>query len=121
MSEYWLEILATVLGAIGTGFVSVLTYLLKKYIDNKIGNEKASALATELTDLVGNAVLYFWQTTVDTAKKDGTWDDETAKSVKEQCLEYVQGKLTDDLKAYIEEHNTDIGDLIESTIASLLK
>lgn len=117
----WLELLIGILSALVTGLISVGVYLLKKYIDAKLGDSKTATLATELTDIVSNAVLYFWQTTVDTAKKDGTWNSQTAEDVKAQCIAYIEGKLTDDLKAYVKEHNQDIGDLIESAIAGLLK
>lgn len=117
----WTEIVASVLGVLVTGLISFLTVLLKNWITTHAKNEKDAKCATDLVELVSNAVSYFSQTTVDTLKKEGKFDSEAQTAVKNQCVVYINEHLTTDLRTYISEHKIDIQDLIESTVSRLKK
>lgn len=114
MWEILAYVVTSVLGLVFSALGMFLTYYLKK----KLGNEKLADMALELNDIVKNAVLYFSQTAVSTAKKNGTWNDDVAKQVKADCLAYIQNQLTSDMKSYVEKNGKDISALIESAIAS---
>lgn len=121
MDAQWVDIIATVLSAVVTGILAVVGALLTRWINNHAKDEKEAKMANELLSIVSNAVLYFQQTFVDTAKKEGKWDAETASKVKQDCLDYINGKLSQDMKDYVEGHSKDISEMVETAIATLVK
>ena len=67
-----------------------------------------------------NAVQTTFQTFVDTMKKEGKWNEETAKEAKERAFKMIQSQLTEELKKYINENFGDIKEYIMNQIESMI-
>ena len=118
-AQIW-DILWSIVGIVATGLVSWATTALVSWLNTKIKNEKAAKWASDLTNIVSNAVLSVTQTFVDTMKKGGEWNEEVAKEAKQKCLDIIIGQLTPELQEYITSNFGDmmsyLNNLIEATI-----
>ena len=108
------------LGTIITGLVTWLTTLLVSWLNTKIKDQKLKTFLTKFTELLSSCVNSLTQTTVKELKKNGTFDDEAAKRVKEECIKLIKSQLSVDMIKFIQENFGDLTEFISAQIESLL-
>jgi len=79
----------TILGILVPVFFPKLTALIKA----KIQNDKVAGIMARLLEFVAKVVLELDQTIVDKLKKDGKWNADEAKKVKQMALDKVMSYL----------------------------
>lgn len=122
LSQLW-TIVWSAVGIIVTGLATWLTTVVTTYFNKKAKNNKAMKWAGDIAQITMNAVTCVFQSFVETMKKSGKWNEETAREAKEQAYVIITTQLTPELKQYIEENFGDMKEyimtLIESTIYQL--
>lgn len=118
--EQFYTILWSILGAIATGLATWLTSYLVGLINSKIKDQKLKDFLTKFTELVMSSVNALTQTTVEALKKEGKFDAEAAKKVKEDCIKLIQSQLAPDMIKFIEENFGDVKEYISTQIESFI-
>ena len=119
----WNEIISTLLYAIITGAVGVLTTFATLWIKQKMGIAKESAKTEEgkkylsmLEETIVNCVLTTNQTYVSNLKKDNVFDAEAQKNAFKMTYDSVMSVLSADAMKFLNETYNDVPKLIESMI-----
>lgn len=96
--ELLLMILQSVLSIVIPIAISVLTYFIKKYIDEKIDNEQLK----KAVDIITTAVNSVQQTYVDDLKKNGDFtfeaQEKALKKATNEALNLMNDKITDTIQ-----------------------
>lgn len=100
------------IGWIGSGF--------KKWLSNKVENDKAKKMLNDITDIIFNAVMCISQSFVSALKKDGKFGPKEQEEAKEKALAIVMSQLTPQLKEYIETNFGDVREYILTKIEAVL-
>jgi hypothetical protein len=119
----WNEIISTLLYAIITGAVGVLTTFATLWIKQKMGIAKEGAKTEEgkkylgmLEETIVNCVLTTNQTYVSNLKKDNMFDAEAQKNAFKMTYDSVMSVLSTDAMKFLNETYNDVPKLIESMI-----
>lgn len=119
----WNEIISTLLYAIITGAVGVLTTFATLWIKQKMGIAQQNAKTEEgkkylgmLEETIVNCVLTTNQTYVSNLKKDNMFDAEAQKNAFKMTYDSVMSVLSTDAMKFLNETYNDVPKLIESMI-----
>ena len=119
----WNEIISTLLYAIITGAVGVLTTFATLWIKQKMGIAQQNAKTEEgkkylgmLEETIVNCVLTTNQTYVSNLKKDNVFDAEAQKNAFKMTYDSVMSVLSADTMKFLNETYNDVPKLIESMI-----
>ena len=119
----WNEIISTLLYAIITGAVGVLTTIATLWIKQKMGIAQQNAKTEEgkkylgmLEETIVNCVLTTNQTYVSNLKKDNVFDAEAQKNAFKMTYDSVMSVLSADTMKFLNETYNDVPKLIESMI-----
>jgi hypothetical protein len=119
----WNEIISTLLYAIITGAVGVLTTFATLWIKQKMGIAQQNAKTEEgkkylgmLEETIVNCVLTTNQTYVSNLKKDDMFDAEAQKNAFKMTYDSVMNVLSADAMKFLNETYNDVPKLIESMI-----
>ena len=119
----WNEIISTLLYAIITGAVGVLTTFATLWIKQKMGIAQQNAKTEEgkkylgmLEETIVNCVLTTNQTYVSNLKKDDMFDAEAQKNAFKMTYDSVVSVLSADAMKFLNETYNDVPKLIESMI-----
>lgn len=119
----WNEIISTLLYALITGAVGVLTTFATLWIKQKMGIAKQNAKTEEgakylgmLEETIVNCVLTTNQTYVSNLKKDDMFDEEAQKNAFKMTYDSVMSVLSADAMKFLNETYNDVPKLIESMI-----
>ena len=119
----WNEIISTLLYAIITGAVGVLTTFATLWIKQKMGIAQQNAKTEEgkkylgmLEETIVNCVLTTNQTYVSNLKKDDMFDAEAQKNAFKMTYDSVMSVLSADAMKFLNETYNDVPKLIESMI-----
>lgn len=104
-----------VLGLIGWG-VTVLT----NWLNTKIKDKKVAEFATNIMNIIMNAVKMIYQEFVEVLKKEGRFDEKAQKEAKEKAMAIIKGQLTEELKSYISDNYGDVEKYISNQIEVIL-
>jgi hypothetical protein len=114
--EVFLMILQAILSIVIPIAISIVTYVIKKYVNEKIDNEQLKKAANVITAAV-NSVQ---QTYVDDLKKNGDFTLEAQKEAlnkaKEEALNLMNKKVT----SAIQNNYGDIESYVITTIESII-
>ena len=116
MGEQLQTILISAFGTLLMGLISWLTVVITNFLNSKIKDKKLAKLVSDIWDIVSDAVQEIMQTYVDTLKKQGTWNKETATIANEKAKNIIKAKLKPEMISYIEEHFGDVEEYITSQI-----
>ena len=119
----WNEIISTLLYAIITGAIGVLTTFATLWIKQKMGIAQQNAKTEEgkkylgmLEETIVNCVLTTNQTYVSNLKKDDMFDAEAQKNAFKMTYDSVVSVLSADAMKFLNETYNDVPKLIESMI-----
>ena len=119
MEQFW-----TVLwGSLGTVTMALATWLgsyIVGLLNSKIKDQKLRTFLTKFTEIVTRCVKSLTQTTVQGLKKDGKFDSETAKKVKEECINLIKAQLAPDMIEFIKNNFGDVTEYISTQIESFI-
>ena len=119
MEQFW-----TVLwGSLGTVTMALATWLgsyIVGLLNSKIKDQKLRTFLTKFTEIVTRCVKSLTQTTVQGLKKDGKFDSETAKKVKEECIRLIKAQLAPDMIEFIQNNFGDVTEYISTQIESFI-
>ena len=119
MEQFW-----TVLwGSLGTITMALATWLgsyIVGLLNSKIKDQKLRTFLTKFTEIVTRCVKALTQTTVQGLKKDGKFDSETAKKVKEECINLIKAQLAPDMIEFIQNNFGDVTEYISTQIESFI-
>ena len=119
MEQFW-----TVLwGSLGTVTMALATWLgsyIVGLLNSKIKDQKLRTFLTKFTEIVTRCVKALTQTTVQGLKKDGKFDSETAKKVKEECINLIKAQLAPDMIEFIQNNFGDVTEYISTQIESFI-
>ena len=119
MEQFW-----TVLwGSLGTVTMALATWLgsyIVGLLNSKIKDQKLRTFLTKFTEIVTRCVKSLTQTTVQGLKKDGKFDSETAKKVKEECINLIKAQLAPDMIEFIQNNFGDVTEYISTQIESFI-
>ena len=119
MEQFW-----TVLwGSLGTVTMALATWLgsyIVGLLNSKIKDQKLRTFLTKFTEIVTRCVKSLTQTTVQGLKKDGKFDSETAKKVKEECINLIKAQLAPDMIEFIQNNFGDLTEYISTQIESFI-
>lgn len=119
MEQFW-----TVLwGSLGTVTMALATWLgsyIVGLLNSKIKDQKLRTFLTKFTEIVTRCVKSLTQTTVQGLKKDGKFDSETAKKVKEECINLIKAQLAPDMIEFIQNNFGDVTEYISIQIESFI-
>ncbi len=127
MNEIWLNLLYTVIGAVGLGLAGLIGWgftELNRWLATKTKNEKLFRATNVAQNLIVQVVQTVQQTFVDQLKKDGKFDKDAQKEALEMAVKQVYANLSPDIMEVLEGLYGDIREWItiqiESTIFNLL-
>lgn len=119
MEQFW-----TVLwGSLGTITMALATWLgsyIVGLLNSKIKDQKLRTFLTKFTEIVTRCVKSLTQTTVQGLKKDGKFDSEAAKKVKEECINLIKAQLAPDMIEFIRNNFGDVTEYISTQIESFI-
>ena len=119
MEQFW-----TVLwGSLGTITMALATWLgsyIVGLLNSKIKDQKLRTFLTKFTEIVTRCVKSLTQTTVQGLKKDGKFDSEAAKKVKEECINLIKAQLAPDMIEFIQNNFGDVTEYISTQIESFI-
>ena len=119
MEQFW-----TVLwGSLGTITMALATWLgsyIVGLLNSKIKDQKLRTFLTKFTEIVTRCVKSLTQTTVQGLKKDGKFDSEAAKKVKEDCINLIKAQLAPDMIEFIRNNFGDVTEYISTQIESFI-
>ena len=119
MEQFW-----TVLwGSLGTVTMALATWLgsyIVGLLNSKIKDQKLRTFLTKFTEIMTRCVKALTQTTVQGLKKDGKFDSETAKKVKEECINLIKAQLAPDMIEFIQNNFGDVTEYISTQIESFI-
>lgn len=119
MEQFW-----TVLwGSLGTVTMALATWLgsyIVGLLNSKIKDQKLRTFLTKFTEIVTRCVKSLTQTTVQGLKKDGKFDSEAAKKVKEECINLIKAQLAPDMIEFIRNNFGDVTEYISTQIESFI-
>lgn len=119
MEQFW-----TVLwGSLGTVTMALATWLgsyIVGLLNSKIKDQKLRTFLTKFTEIVTRCVKSLTQTTVQGLKKDGKFDSEAAKKVKEECINLIKAQLAPDMIEFIQNNFGDVTEYISTQIESFI-
>ena len=119
MEQFW-----TVLwGSLGTVTMALATWLgsyIVGLLNSKIKDQKLRTFLTKFTEIVTRCVKSLTQTTVQGLKKDGKFDSETAKKVKEECINLIKAQLAPDMIEFIQNNFGNVTEYISTQIESFI-
>ena len=119
MEQFW-----TVLwGSLGTVTMALATWLgsyIVGLLNSKIKDQKLRTFLTKFTEIVTRCVKSLTQTTVQGLKKDGKFDSEAAKKVKEECINLIKAQLAPDMIEFIRNNFGDVTEYISIQIESFI-
>ena len=119
MEQFW-PIFWSIIGVIGTGLASWLTTYVVGLLNQKIKDKKVARWASDLFQIIMNAVQAVFQEFVDTMKKEGKFDEAAAKEAKERAYKIIVSQLTPELKSYIESNFGDMKDYLMNQIEAMI-
>ena len=122
------EFLGTLLQAVITAVVPVITAFLVKWL-NALGKRTKEELALETADYyidealraVTDAILYTSQTYVDGVKEDGKWDSDSQATALRTAVNQAKTMLSKDASDYIETAYGDINKFIAVQVEAQIK
>ena len=118
--EQFLPIFWSIVGTIGTGLATWLTAVLVNWLNSKIKDKKLARWASDVTQIVMNAVQTIFQEFVETLKKNGKFDAEAQKEAKERAYKIIMSQLTPELKKYIEDNFGDMKEYLMNQIEAMI-
>ena len=124
MEQFWV-IFWSAVGIIITGLATWLVTIITNWLNSKIKDKKVAKWATDITNIVFNAVSCVFQTFVETLKKQDKFDKQAQEEAKQKAYNIIMTQLTPELQQYITDNFGDmqqyIMNLIETTIYQLKK
>ena len=118
--EYFWPIFWGAIGTLITSLIGWLSTYLVGLINSKIKDQKLRTFLTKFTELMISCVNALTQTTVEQLKKDGKFDAEAAKHVKETCIKSIKNQLAPDMIEFIRSNYGDVTEYISTQIEGYL-
>lgn len=100
----WQDILIPTVSAIATALGSWLVAVITKWINSKIKDKQTADMLESILAIISDAVKTVYQTYVEALKNSGTFDAAAQAEAKAKATALINGKLTDEMKAYLAEH-----------------
>ena len=119
MEQFW----TALWGSLGTVTMALATWLgsyIVGLLNSKIKDQKLRTFLTKFTEIVTRCVKSLTQTTVQGLKKDGKFDSEAAKKVKEECIKLIKAQLAPDMIEFIQNNFGDVTEYISTQIESFI-
>ena len=116
---FW-PIFWSVIGVAATGLVGWLTTTGVGLINQKIKDGKIARWSSQLFQIIMSAVQAIQQSFVDTMKKEGRWNEETAREAKEKAYAIITSELTAELQKYITDNFGDMKSYLMNQIEAML-
>ena len=119
MEQFW----TALWGSLGTITMALATWLgsyIVGLLNSKIKDQKLRTFLTKFTEIVTRCVKSLTQTTVQGLKKDGKFDSEAAKKVKEECIKLIKAQLAPDMIEFIQNNFGDVTEYISTQIESFI-
>ena len=119
MEQFW----TALWGSLGTITMALATWLgsyIVGLLNSKIKDQKLRTFLTKFTEIVTRCVKSLTQTTVQGLKKDGKFDSEAAKRVKEECINLIKAQLAPDMIEFIQNNFGDVTEYISTQIESFI-
>jgi hypothetical protein len=116
----WQDIVFPALSAVATALGTWLVALITKWINDKIKDKDAAKLATDVLNIIYDAVKSVYQTYVEALKNDGTFTAAEQEEAKKKAVAIIEGKLTDTMKTYIETNYGDVQTFISQKIETAI-
>lgn len=119
MEQFW----TALWGSLGTITMALATWLgsyIVGLLNSKIKDQKLRTFLTKFTEIVTRCVKSLTQTTVQGLKKDGKFDSEAAKKVKEECINLIKAQLAPDMIEFIQNNFGDVTEYISTQIESFI-
>lgn len=118
-SGFW-PIFWSIIGTIGAGLATWLTTFIVSLLNQKIKDKKLARWSSELFQIIMSAVQCVFQEFVDTMKKNGTWNSNSAAEAKERAYNIIVSQLTPELKAYINDNFGDMKEYLMNQIEAMI-
>ena len=119
MEQFW-TVLWGSLGTITTALATWLGSYIVGLLNSKIKDQKLRTFLTKFTEIVTRCVKSLTQTTVQGLKKDGKFDSEAAKKVKEECINLIKAQLAPDMIEFIQNNFGNVTEYISTQIESFI-
>ena len=119
MDQFY-TILWSILGVLGTGLASWLVVVVTNFFNQKIKDKKLARWASELFQIIMNAVQAVFQEFVDTLKKQGKFDEAAQKEAKERAYKIIVAQLTPELRDYITSNFGDMQEYLMNQIEAMI-
>lgn len=119
MEQFW----TALWGSLGTVTMALATWLgsyIVGLLNSKIKDQKLRTFLTKFTEIVTRCVKSLTQTTVQGLKKEGKFDSEAAKKVKEECINLIKAQLAPDMIEFIQNNFGDVTEYISTQIESFI-
>ena len=110
-------------GAVSVLLTALMTWLgayLTGLLNSKIKDQKLRTFLTKFTELMVSCVNAITQTPVEQLKKEGKFDAEAAKKVKEECVKLIKNQLAPDMLEFIKTNYGDVTEYISTQIEGYL-
>lgn len=117
--EWFVAIIATLLTAI-TGFIVNFINNQATLVKERIKNERAYRIFSEVMDIADVTVRTFNNRIVDNLKKDGKFDLKAQNEVLEQARGNVIDLLSEEAICFLEKQGIDICLLVEEHIEAVI-
>ena len=119
MEQFW-TIFWSVVGIILTGLASWLSITLTNFFNSKIKDKKIAKIATDITNIIMNAVKVVIQTYVDTMKKAGKFTAEAAEEAMDRALKIIKAELNDEMLQYIKDNFGDVDAYLKNRVEAMI-
>ena len=117
------ELLNTILAAVGviiSGLAAWAAEALVSWLKMKVKDKKFQMFLEKITYIVRDAVQAVYQEFVDGLKKQGKFDEEAKRMVKDKAIEIIETQLTASMREFIEENFGEVEQWIAHKIESMI-
>ena len=108
MTEELLNAILAAVGVIIAALASWAAEAIVSWLKLKIKDKSFAALLEKITYIVKDAVQAVYQEFVEGLKKQGKFDEEAQRMVKEKAIEIIEVQLTASMREFIEENFGDL-------------
>lgn len=120
MTEELLNAILAAVGVIIAALASWAAEAIVSWLKLKIKDKKFAALLEKITYIVKDAVQAVYQEFVEGLKKQGKFDEEAQRMVKEKAIEIIEVQLTASMREFIEENFGDLEVWVAHKIESMI-
>ena len=119
MEQFW-TIFWSAIGIIAMGLATWVTTVVTNWLNTKIKDKKMAMHASNLFNIIMNAVQAVFQDFVDTLKKSDKFDEAAQKEAREKAYKIITTQLTPELRDYITQNFGDIKEYVMNQIEAVI-